>query len=156
MRRRLESYAAGQAADLANDEQVNQLDALTTRMEEIPPPKTPPELQEIAAINAEFPRIISEAAQSPRLMAVLQMAVDVGFASPASGACLQRASVSEQSSNLKKKQKTVRFTPKHKLPGKYHFMKVFPLTALLTSALLATSTSANPCDVALAGTMTEV
>ena len=79
VRRRLESYAAGQAADLATDEQVNQLDALTTRMEEITPPKTPPELQEIAEINAEFHRIISEAAQSPRLMAVLQMAVDVGL-----------------------------------------------------------------------------
>jgi len=78
IRRRLECYAAGRAADLASDDQIDALDALTTRMEALTPPKTDADYQEISAINAEFHRIIAEAAASPRLMAVLQMAVDVG------------------------------------------------------------------------------
>lgn len=78
IRRRLECYAAGRAAERASPEQVAQLDALTVQMEARTPPKDPEDFNEISRINTEFHRIISEAACSPRLMAVLQMAVDVG------------------------------------------------------------------------------
>jgi DNA-binding GntR family transcriptional regulator len=79
IRRRLECYAAGRAAVLASAEQIAALGELTDRMEARTPPKTRQDYEEISAINADFHRIIGEAAQSPRLMAVLQMAVDVGL-----------------------------------------------------------------------------
>ena len=79
IRRRLECYAAGRAAVRASVAQTEALDRLTTRMEALTPPKTAADYQEISSINAEFHRIIAEAAASPRLMAVLQMAVDVGI-----------------------------------------------------------------------------
>ena len=79
IRRRLEGYAAGQAALLATDDQIERLDWLTTRMETLTPPRSADDREELAAINAEFHRIIAEASASPRLMAVLQMAVDVGI-----------------------------------------------------------------------------
>lgn len=78
IRRRLECYAAGRAAERASTKQIDELDALTTRMEALTPPETERDYAEISAINANFHRIIGEAAASPRLMAVLQMAVDVG------------------------------------------------------------------------------
>ncbi len=79
IRRRLECYAAARASERASDAQIDQLDTLTTRMEELTPPHSAGDYQEISSINAEFHRIIAEAAASPRLMAVLQMAVDVGI-----------------------------------------------------------------------------
>ncbi len=81
IRRRLECYAAERAAVLATDAQIAELDALTSEMEELSPPRTQGHYDRIATINASFHRIISEAAQSPRLMAVLSMAVDVGIVS---------------------------------------------------------------------------
>jgi DNA-binding GntR family transcriptional regulator len=79
IRRRLECYAAGRAATLATPEQVDALDALTTRMEALTPPRSEAAYAEISAINAEFHRIVAEAARSPRLVALLQVAVDVGI-----------------------------------------------------------------------------
>ncbi|MCY4304865.1 MAG: GntR family transcriptional regulator [Aestuariivita sp.] len=79
IRRRLECYAASQAALLASEQQIQHLDELTTRMEQLTPPTSANETQELAAINTEFHRIIAEAASSPRLMTVLQIAVDVGI-----------------------------------------------------------------------------
>ena len=79
IRRRLECYAAERAATRASAAQIDELDRLTHRMEDLTPPKTHTDYEQIAEINARFHRIISEAAQSPRLMAVLQMAVDVGI-----------------------------------------------------------------------------
>ncbi|MCC1493477.1 GntR family transcriptional regulator [Cognatishimia sp. F0-27] len=79
IRRRLECYAAGRAATLINDSQIARLDALTTRMEALTPPQSAEDYEEISIINAEFHRIIAEAAASPRLVAILQMAVDVGI-----------------------------------------------------------------------------
>lgn len=78
IRRRLEAYAAGRAARLASEDQIETLDSLTTRMEALTPPRTAEDYADISEINAEFHRIIAEAAASPRLMAVLQVAVDVG------------------------------------------------------------------------------
>ncbi len=81
IRRRIECYAAERAAVLASDEQVDELDRLTSEMEAQMPPKATPDIGRISMINAAFHRIISEAANSPRLMAVLSMAVDVGISS---------------------------------------------------------------------------
>jgi len=78
IRRRLECYAARRAAELASAAQIADLDRLTTRMEALSPPVSAADYEEISSINADFHRIISEAAASPRLLAVLQMAVDVG------------------------------------------------------------------------------
>jgi DNA-binding GntR family transcriptional regulator len=79
IRRRLECYAAGRAATRASAAQIDALDALTTRMEALTPPRDPQAYAEVSAINAEFHRILAQAAASPRLMAVLQVAVDVGI-----------------------------------------------------------------------------
>lgn len=79
IRRRLESYAAERAAERATAAQIDTLDALTTQMEALSPPQTDAEYERISALNAEFHRVIGEAADSPRLRAVLAMAVDVGI-----------------------------------------------------------------------------
>ena len=81
IRRRLECYAAERAARFATEAQITELDALTTEMEGLSPPRTEGDYARISAINADFHRILSEAARSPRLMAVLSMAVDVGVVS---------------------------------------------------------------------------
>lgn len=81
IRRRLESYAAERAAERATPRQIDELDALTSEMEALTPPKTEAAYQQIAVINATFHRIISDAAQAPRLKAVLAMAVDIGIVS---------------------------------------------------------------------------
>ncbi len=81
IRRRLESYAARLAADFASDAQIDELDALTTRMEALTPPQTPQDYADIADINARFHRIIYEATQSPRLVSILQLSVDIGVVS---------------------------------------------------------------------------
>ena len=81
IRRRLECYAAERAAERASEAQIDELDALTTEMETLSPPRSDADYARISAINTAFHRIIGEAAQSPRLMAVLSMAVDVGIVS---------------------------------------------------------------------------
>ncbi|MFK7751325.1 MAG: GntR family transcriptional regulator [Sedimentitalea sp.] len=81
IRRRLECYAAERAAERASVDQLDQLDALTTEMEALTPPETDADYSRISQINSAFHRIICEAAQSPRLMAVLAMSVDIGIVS---------------------------------------------------------------------------
>lgn len=81
IRRRLECYAAERAAELASDAQIAELDRLTQEMEALSPPETKADYERISTINTAFHRTISEAACSPRLMAVLSMAVDVGIVS---------------------------------------------------------------------------
>ncbi len=81
IRRRLECYAAERAALMATEEQINELDKLTNEMEALSPPQTEADYQRISVVNSAFHRIISEAAKSPRLIAVLSMAVDVGIVS---------------------------------------------------------------------------
>lgn len=78
IRRRLESYAAARAAELASPEHVRQLRELAVGMEAHIPPKSPEDYRAISAMNQDFHRIISEAARSPRLTAILSLAVDVG------------------------------------------------------------------------------
>lgn len=81
IRRRLECYAAERAATLATPAQIDELDRITRDMEGLVPPKGDEDFEKISKINTTFHRIICEAAQSPRLMAVLSMAVDVGIVS---------------------------------------------------------------------------
>lgn len=79
IRRRLESYAAERAAERASEAQIEELDRLTTEMERLSPPKTDSDYEQISAINADFHRLLADAANSPRLKVVLSMAVDVGI-----------------------------------------------------------------------------
>lgn len=79
IRRRLESYAAARAAERASAAQIEELDRLTTEMEVLSPPKSDAAYAQIAQINADFHRLLAEAACSPRLRVVLSMAVDVGI-----------------------------------------------------------------------------
>lgn len=81
IRRRLECYAAERAAKLATPEQIGELDRLSAEIADLTPPRTDNDYAQISALNAAFHRILSEAAQSPRLMAVLSTAVDVGVVS---------------------------------------------------------------------------
>ncbi len=78
VRRRLECYAAERAAKLATEEQIAELDRLTTEMEAVTPPRSDSDYQKLSAANTAFHRILAEAAKSPRLMAVLAVAVDIG------------------------------------------------------------------------------
>lgn len=81
IRRRLESYAAARAARHATDNQIDELDRFTSRMEALTPPRSMQDYSDIADINTRFHRIIYEAAQSQRLIAVLQLSVDIGVVS---------------------------------------------------------------------------
>lgn len=78
IRRRLECYAAGRAAKMATEEEIARLRDLSDRMAHHTPPKTQEDYAIISAANAEFHRIIYEAARSPRLVALIASAVDVG------------------------------------------------------------------------------
>ncbi|MFG5382705.1 GntR family transcriptional regulator [Yoonia sp. R2-816] len=78
IRRRLESYAAGRAAKLATLEQIERLQDLSDRMMQHTPPQTPDDYRIISSANEDFHRTIYEAACSPRLIAVISVAVDVG------------------------------------------------------------------------------
>ncbi|RVT85386.1 GntR family transcriptional regulator [Rhodobacteraceae bacterium CCMM004] len=79
IRRMLEGYAAARAAVHATDEEVARLDALCTRMAGHLPPRGVEDSAAIAEINADFHRTIAEAARSPRLTALMSLAVDVGM-----------------------------------------------------------------------------
>lgn len=78
VRRRLECYAAERAAKLATTEQIEALDRLATEMMVLTPPRDPEDYAALSAANASFHSILAEAARSPRLRAVLAVAVDVG------------------------------------------------------------------------------
>lgn len=78
VRVRLESYAAGRAARLATDAEIASLRTLADRMLAHTPPRTPEDFHIISTANEAFHRTIYTAARSPRLVALLSMAVDVG------------------------------------------------------------------------------
>lgn len=78
IRRRLECYAAGRAAKMATADEITRLRTLSDQMAHHTPPKTQEDYNIISAANAEFHRIIYEAARSPRLTALIASAVDVG------------------------------------------------------------------------------
>ncbi|WP_108482632.1 GntR family transcriptional regulator [Oceaniglobus ichthyenteri] len=79
IRRLLEGYAARRAAKLATPDQIAALRQLCDEMARHTPPKSQHDYEQIAAANERFHRIIAEAARSPRLLALLSVAVDVGM-----------------------------------------------------------------------------
>jgi DNA-binding GntR family transcriptional regulator len=78
IRKLLECYGAARAARLASDEQVNTLRALSEEMLRHTPPRSQADFKTISQANERFHRTIMVAAQSPRLTALLALAVDVG------------------------------------------------------------------------------
>lgn len=78
IRRRLECYAAGRAARMATETEIEELRRLSDQMAAHTPPKSQKDYEIISAANTEFHRIIYEAARSPRLTALITSAVDVG------------------------------------------------------------------------------
>lgn len=78
VRRRLECYAAERAARLADPAQIDELERLAEEMEALTPPATEAAFAALSKANAAFHRVLAEAARSPRLMAVLAVAIDVG------------------------------------------------------------------------------
>ena len=74
----LEGYAARRAATLATDEQIDTLRKLAAAMSACTPPKSTEDYDSIARANEAFHRTICEAAKSPRLIALLAVAIEVG------------------------------------------------------------------------------
>lgn len=79
VRRRLEALAAERAATRATEAEIDTLSSLTDEMEALTPPRTDAEIQRIAEVNTAFHRTIAGAARSPRLAAILALAVDIGL-----------------------------------------------------------------------------
>ncbi|MFK8080084.1 MAG: GntR family transcriptional regulator [Granulosicoccus sp.] len=78
LRLQLEGFAARRAAQFADDAQIAILRSLAARMSELTPPESQAEHAELSSCNEQFHRTIAEAARSPRLLAMLSVAVDVG------------------------------------------------------------------------------
>ncbi|MFK7859577.1 MAG: GntR family transcriptional regulator [Granulosicoccus sp.] len=78
LRLQLEGFAARRAAQFADATQIAMLRTLATRMSELTPPAGQREHAELSSCNERFHRTIAEAARSPRLLAMLSVAVDVG------------------------------------------------------------------------------
>lgn len=79
LRQMLEGYAIKRAAALATEQQIKTLRILANRMSECVPPSSAGDYDEIARANETFHRTIYEAADSPRLTALLSVAIDVGL-----------------------------------------------------------------------------
>ena len=78
LRLQLEGFAARRAAQFADAEQIHRLRTLATRMSKLTPPANSIDYAELSSSNEQFHRLIAEAARSPRLLAMLAVAVDVG------------------------------------------------------------------------------
>jgi len=78
LRLQLEGFAARRAAQFADAAQLKKLRSLATRMSELTPPENQGEHAELSSCNEQFHRAIAEAARSPRLLAMLSVAIDVG------------------------------------------------------------------------------
>ena len=78
LRLHLEGFAARRAAQFADAAQKQSLHVLATRMSELTPPASAEEHTELSSCNERFHRIIAQSARSPRLLAMLAVAVDVG------------------------------------------------------------------------------
>ncbi len=79
LRTMLEGYAIRRAATMATKEQVSLLRTLASLMSQLTPPNTDDEYDQIARANEQFHNTIAEAANSPRLTALISVAVDVGL-----------------------------------------------------------------------------
>ena len=79
LRQMLEGYAVRRAAKLATPEQKQKLQELACYMSDHTPPDSDSDYHNIASANEQFHRTIYEAARSPRLNALLSVAIDVGL-----------------------------------------------------------------------------
>lgn len=79
LRLQLEGFAARRAAQFATTTQKQTLRTLANRMSELTPPEDAAAHAELSTCNERFHRTIAEAARSPRLLAMLSVAVDVGL-----------------------------------------------------------------------------
>jgi len=75
----LESYAAGRAAVHAIAPEIVELRRLATRMSDHTPPRSAADYAIISEANAAFHRLVMSAARSPRLGAMLSLAVNLGL-----------------------------------------------------------------------------
>lgn len=75
----LESYAARRAAEFASPAEIVELQALADRMSAHTPPRDEAGYAAISEANAAFHRLVMLAARSPRLGAMLSLAVNLGL-----------------------------------------------------------------------------
>lgn len=75
----LESYAARRAAAFATAEETAELLRLAAAMTDRTPPRGDADLAALSAGNAAFHRLVMTAARSPRLGAMLSLAVNLGL-----------------------------------------------------------------------------
>jgi DNA-binding GntR family transcriptional regulator len=75
----LESYAARRAAEFATPEQAAELHRLAQLMSDHTPPANDAAMETLSAANTAFHRTIMTAAHSPRLGAMLSLAVNLGL-----------------------------------------------------------------------------
>lgn len=79
IRQFLEAYAAERAARLATDQDIADIRVISDEISSLTPPNSPEEYQRISVANEAFHRKIVEVARSPRLMAHMMMAFDIGM-----------------------------------------------------------------------------
>lgn len=79
IRQMLEGYACKRAAENATNEDIEEIARHSETISRHTPPKTPEDYERIAEANALFHRKVAEAARSPRLTALMSMALDVGM-----------------------------------------------------------------------------
>ncbi|MFN6979851.1 MAG: GntR family transcriptional regulator, partial [Gemmobacter sp.] len=75
----LESYAARRAAEFATPEEAAELGRLAAAMTDRTPPRGPADLAALTEANAAFHRLVMTASRSPRLGAMLSLAVNLGL-----------------------------------------------------------------------------
>jgi DNA-binding GntR family transcriptional regulator len=75
----LESYAARRAATFASETEMAELHRLAALMTAHTPPRSDDDYEAISEANAAFHRQIMQAARSPRLGAMLSLAVNLGL-----------------------------------------------------------------------------
>lgn len=79
LRRMLETYSVRRAATMASAETVAALKAIHERMKAHTPPRSEADYQVLIETNQAFHRAILEAARSPRLTALMTLALEVGM-----------------------------------------------------------------------------
>jgi DNA-binding GntR family transcriptional regulator len=79
IRTMLESYGARRAAEFASEADMAELHRLAAIMSDHTPPRAPADYETISEANTAFHRTIMQAAQSPRLAAMLSLAVNLGL-----------------------------------------------------------------------------
>ncbi len=79
LRQMLEGYAIKRAATMATEKHIVKLRELANQMSDCVPAASADDYDQIARANEAFHRTIYEAADSPRLIALLSVAIDVGL-----------------------------------------------------------------------------